>query len=412
VNALALVDCNNFFVSCERVFRPELAGRPVVVLSSNDGCVISRSAEAKQLGVPMGAPFFQIRALAAEHRVVVISGNHELYGDFSRRVMQVLASFSPEMEIYSIDEAFLSLPNGPGILKEVWRLREQVRRWTGIPVSVGLAPTKVLAKLAAERAKTAGGVFSLLDAEERDRALKESAVTDIWGIAKRLGERLASHGVRSAAQLCSLPDRTILQIMGIGGLRLARELRGEPCLAIESCPAPNKSITCSRSFGAPVGEEACLLAAVASFTTQAAARMRRQGLRAAGLTVWTQWRQDGELLGDSRALDIEPSSDTRLLVGRAKALTEEMFSPARLYKKAGVTLLGLEPDLAPQRELFEDPGTEKARRLMKTVDVLNGAFGAGTLQPAATLAKGWRPSSKQKSPCWTTRWQDLPAVKA
>jgi len=412
MNAVALVDCNNFFVSCERVFRPELIGRPVVVLSGNDGCVISRSQEAKALGVPMGVPFFEVRALAAEHDIVILSGNHELYGDFSRRVMMTLADFSPEMEIYSIDEAFLTLPAGPELLPVAVRLRETVRCWVGIPVSVGLAPTKVLAKLASERAKSGGGVFSLLETSERERVLAATPVGEVWGIGKRLDERLASYGLRTVAELCAVPDRTLQRILGVGGLKLVWELRGTPCLALEDCPRPRKTVTCSRSFGSPVGTEESLLSAVASFTASAAERMRRQDLRAGGLTVWTEWREEGRLLSDSRSAELEPTADTRLLVARAKSLAELMFVEGRRYKKAGVTLLGLEAGLSAQREFFDDGSADRARRLMKAVDGLNGAFGSGTLKPAAALRDAWKPRSQLRSPCWTTRWKDLPAVTA
>lgn len=412
MNAVALVDCNNFFVSCERVFRPELIDRPVVVLSGNDGCVISRSQEAKALGVPMGVPFFEVRALAAAHGIVILSGNHELYGDLSRRVMMTLSEFSPEMEIYSIDEAFLTLPDDRDLPALAVRLRETVRRWTGIPVSVGLAPTKVLAKLASERAKSAGGVFSLLNAAERGRVLAATPVGDIWGIGKRLNERLCSHGLTTVDRLCAMPDRTLLQILGVGGLKLVWELRGTPCLVLEDCPAPKRTVTCSRSFGTAVGKEDSLLSAVASFTAQAAERMRRQDLRAGGLTVWTEWRDEGRLRWDSRAADIEPTADTRLLVARAKELAAPMFVEGRRYKKAGVTLLGLEAGLPAQREFFDDGSAERARRLMKTVDGLNGAYGSETLKPAAALQNSWRPRSNLRSPCWSTRWKDLPAAKA
>ena len=412
MNAVVLVDCNNFFVSCERVFRPELAGRPVVVLSGNDGCVISRSQEAKALGVPMGVPFFEVRALAAEHDIAILSGNHELYGDLSRRVMMTLSEFSPEMEVYSVDEAFLTLPDDHELPALAVRLRETVRRWTGIPVSVGLAPTKVLAKLASERAKAASGVFSLLNAAARARVLAETPVGDVWGIGKRLDERLASHGLSTVDRLCAVPDRTLLQILGVGGLKLVWELRGTPCLGLEDCPPPKRTVTCSRSFGTAVGKEESLLSAVASFTASAAESMRRQDLRAGGLAVWTEWREEGRLFTDSRSADLEPTADTRLLVARAKSLAEPMFAEGRRYKKAGVTLLGLEPGLQAQREFFDDGSTDRARRLMKTVDGLNGAYGSGTLRPAAALHNAWKPRASRRSPCWSTRWKDLPAVKS
>lgn len=413
MSVLALADCNNFFVSCERVFRPCLEGRPVIVLSNNDGCVISRSEEAKALGVGMGAPFFEVRALCAENGVVSISANHELYVDLSRRVGQVLNRHSPSVESYSIDESFLTWPDAESALERARALRAEVLRWTGLPVSVGVAPTKALAKLASDRAKRAGGVLSLLDARERERVLAETPVAHVWGIARRSAERLAPFGASSAADFAALDDALILKTLGIGGLRLAQELRGVSCLPFAASPALRKSILVSRSFGRPVGALEPLESAAASFAARAAERARRHGLRAGALRVFVGWREEGRVAGDDAARRLPPTDDTAVLVAAAKALVRELFVETRSYRRAGVVLGALEPADTGQRGLFDDGSVERSRRLMRTMDRLNAALGPGTLRYGGErVSRGWAPRCERRSPCWTTRWEDLPRASA
>lgn len=411
MSVLALVDCNNFFVSCERVFRPGLEGRPVVVLSGNDGCVISRSEEAKALGIPMGAPVFEVRPLLVENEVAMISANHELYVDFSRRVGEVLARHSPEVQNYSIDESFMTFPKDEDPAPRARRLRAEVLHWTGIPVSVGLAPTKTLAKLAADRAKKARGVLSLLDAGQRHDVLRDTPAGHVWGIGRRLSERLASYGIRSALELAETDDALLRKVLGIGGLKLAWELRAVACLPLEETPPSRKSVTVSRSFGAAVMSVEPLRAAVANFAAAAAERLRRHGLAAGELRVYTSWRAEG--LEDSAwaALKIAPTNDGAALVKAAVGLLEGLFVEGRRHKKAGVVLNWLSPADAPQSELFDDGAARRAARLNKTVDRLNASLGSGTLRYAAAAAwNSWAPLARTRSPCWTTRWDDLPKV--
>lgn len=409
----ALVDCNNFFVSCERVFRPELERRPVVVLSNNDGCVISRSEEAKALGIGMAAPFFEVRALCVENGVEAISANHELYVDFSRRVAAVLRRHSPVVEEYSIDESFLTLPDGEDHQARARAIRAEVGRWTGIPVSVGLAPTKALAKLASDKAKKAGGVLSLHEPAVRARLLAGTPVEQIWGIAKRSALKLAERGARTAAEFADLDDAVIQDALGVGGVRLAHELRGTSCLVLAPAAPERQSMTVSRSFGRPVASLAALEDAVASFAANAAERARRHGLKAGHLSVFVGWREDGRPTGDDAGLRLRATDDTAVLIRAAKELVGRLFVEGRDFRKAGVVLGAMEAADSGQAEFFDDGRADRARRLNRTMDRVNAALGPGTLAYAG--ARGRKASasrSERRSPRWTTAWAELPTAKA
>lgn len=409
----ALVDCNNFFVSCERVFRPELEKRPVIVLSNNDGVVISRSEEAKALGIGMAAPFFEVRALVVERGVVALSANHELYVDFSRRVSEVLSRHAPAVESYSVDESFLTLPDGDGLEARARALRAEVGRWTGIPVSVGLAPTKALAKLASDKAKKAGGVLSLLDPGVRARTLAATPVEHIWGIAKASAARLAAHGATTAAEFAALNDALILKTLGVGGLRLAHELRGISCLALAAAAPERQSVTVSRSFGRTVGSLAALESAVASFAARAAERARRHELKAGALRVFLGWREDGQLAGGDGGVRLSPTNDTTTLTRAAKELLGRQFVEGRAYRKAGVVLGDMRSADAHQTEFFNDGREERASRLLRVVDGVNASLGEGTLRYGGEQAsRAWTPLRERRTPRWTTNWDELPSARA
>ena len=411
--AFALVDCNNFFVSCERAFRPELEGRPVIVLSNNDGCVISRSNEAKALGVGMGVPFFEVRPLVAEYKIAVISANHELYVDMSRRVANVLTRHAPVVENYSIDESFLTFPNDDDLERRAYAARAEVKAWTGLPVSIGLAPTKALAKLGSDKGKRGPGVMSLLDPAVREKILDETPVTEIWGIAKRSAVRLAPHGLRTAGDFARARDALILSLLGIGGLRLAHELRGISCLSLVDAPAARQSVTVSRSFGAPVYSLDALSSALAVFAARAAERARRHGLRAGEVNVHFGWRENERQIYDGDSTRLPPTNDTPTLIKAAKALAEKIFVEGRAYKKAGIVLTGLEPADTSQAEFFDDGKADRSKRLSSTVDRLNASLGAGSLRYGGERAStAWGSRCETQSPCWTTRWEDLKAVRA
>ncbi len=286
-----LVDCNNFYVSCERVFDPALENRPVVVLSNNDGCIIARSQEAKALGIAMGTPFFEAREVIRRHKVAVYSSNYALYGDMSQRVMDLLDAFTPKIEIYSIDEAFLDLSGfGNRDLAAYGReMRRRLKRWTGIPVSVGIAPTKTLAKLANHLAKTradSDGVFDLTQGGNLEKALNAVPVGDIWGIGRRYGAMLEGHGILNAYDLRGAGDKWIKQRMGVVGLRTVFELRGLSCIDLETRPPAKKTTTVSRSFHSAVESHGALADAVAAFAARAAEKLRRDGLVANRVTVF------------------------------------------------------------------------------------------------------------------------------
>ena len=275
----ALADCNNFYASCERVFNPKLAGRPAIVLSNNDGCVVARSNEAKALGIAMGVPAFQIRHLIRKHDVQVFSSNYALYGDLSQRVMETLQQFSPEVEVYSIDEAFLNLSGFTNINLTDYgrRIRATVKQWTGIPVSVGIAETKTLAKIAnhvAKRTEGTDGVFDFTAWPDRDSVLARVLVEEVWGIGPNYARLLTQHGITTALGLRDADDHWIQKQMGVVGLRTVHELRGISCLPLEQCPPPKQGITCSRSFGRPVTTLAEMREAVAAYTARAAEKLR------------------------------------------------------------------------------------------------------------------------------------------
>jgi DNA polymerase V len=426
----ALVDCNNFYVSCERVFQPRLEGRPVVVLSNNDGCLISRSSEAKALGLQMGDPYFQVKPLLEQHKVAVFSSNYALYGDMSRRVMWYLSQVAPAMEIYSIDEAFLDLHGMERFVVEsldsfARTVRANVLTRTGIPTCVGIAPTKTLAKLANRLAKKnpAMGGVCYLDSEERRRwALEQVAVEDIWGIGRQYATKLYSLGITTAADLATCSAAFARQHLGgVVGERLVRELRGEPCLALapsEDGTLCRRSLCCSRTFGRPLSAFPDVTGAVSAFTSRAAEKLRRQGDAAHLLTVFlskSRYGLEPPPYSCSAVLTLPvATSDTVELVRFAKAALKRLWQPGQRYTKAGVILDGLEPAGQAQLSLFEaKPVSEKRTKLMAELDALNRRFGKGTVKLASfVLHPGqvrapWEGQAQWRTPQYTTRLEDL-----
>ena len=406
---IALVDCNNFYVSCERVFNPRLEGKPVVVLSNNDGCVVARSNEVKALGVSMGTPLFKLRPLIQQHGIQVFSSNYALYGDLSRRVMEVLGMFTPEVEVYSIDEAFLCLT---GLSCEIvaHHLRLMVKQWTGIPVSVGVATTKTLAKIANHQAKRQGGVCVLSDPAP---VLAQLPVSDVWGIGRRRTQRLEAQGITTALHLREVDLALIRQLLGIVGVRTVLELRGVACLPLELCPPPRKSCCVSRGFGRPVESLAELKEAIACYGARAAAKLRRDGRVAQTMQVFittNRFRPQEPQYANSETLVLPyPANDTPTLVRAALGATERLYRPGYEYHKAGVVLLDLSDSAIAQGSLFLDEDRrERAGRLMEAVDSLNQRFGAGTVRWAAEgWQQGWQMRAEWRSPRFTTRWDEL-----
>jgi DNA polymerase V len=412
---IALVDCNNFYASCERLFQPGLRGRPVVVLSNNDGCVIARSNEAKALGIGMGDPWHLNRDKFKTHGVIVRSSNYTLYGDISGRVTSVLRGFTPEMEIYSIDEAFLSFDGFADLTDHALTLRRTVQQWTGIPVSVGIAPTKTLAKVANRLAKKdpqLNGVCALMETGSQTAALASIALTDIWGIAKRLAERLHALGITTPLQLRDADPGFVHERMGIVLKRLCLELRGEPCQSLVHATPLNKSIMASRSFGRPVTTKSELAEAVNAHAARATEKLRRQSLAAGMVMVFVQtnrFRTQDRQYAASKTVGLPvASSDTRVIVRAALLALDRLWRDGFRYNKCGVALLELGDAGTSQGDLWCAGDTAKSRALMQAVDRLNGDWGRETVRLAGSgIARGWKLRSDQKSPHYTTDWNEL-----
>jgi DNA polymerase V len=414
----ALIDCNNFYVSCERLFQPRLEGRPVVVLSNNDGCIIARSNEAKALGIKMGQPFFQCRESMARHRVQVYSSNYPLYGDLSQRVMTVLGRIEPEVEVYSIDEAFVRLPAArPEWLREHGRqLRNTVGKQVGIPISIGFGPTKTLAKLANRIAKKQpehGGVYVFPD-EEREAVLATVEAGDVWGIGRRQAQKLSLIGIRTARDLMRASDTWLRKHLTVTGLRTATELRGISCLDLDEAPAPKKSITSSRSFGQPVTEFRELREALASYVSIAAAKLRAERRKAGCIQVYlttNRFQENAPQYANSMAVTLPgPTASTLELIRSAAGVLEKLFRPGYTYQKLGVMLLDLTADSRLQHDLFRPPIRERPE-LMDALDRINSRWGRDTLHSAAAgFSRPWRNKQARRSPSYTTSWEELPVV--
>lgn len=414
----ALVDCNNFYVSCERVFQPFLENVPVLVLSNNDGCAIARSNEVKALGVKMGDPFFKIRPLMEKHGVRVYSSNYTLYGDMSRRVHDTLALLAPAAEEYSIDESFLRLDGIRDLEAHARRIRHTVRQWTGIPVSVGIGPTKTLAKIANHIAKKQpqhGGVFVL--PEDADECLAAFPVPDIWGIGPAYAAKLLRQGISSALDLKRTQDAFIKQEMTIVGLRLLQELRGVSCLSFEEIEPQRKSICCSRSFGHPVLELDELRESVASYIARAAEKLRRRKLVASYLSVFirtNQFNADAKYQA-GRGATISPATNNTLRLNHiAQRLLAACYLKGFRYWKAGVLLEGLTDESSfQQRDFFVAPDSPKEKALMTALDSVNKRYGRNTLYSAGQgITQRWSMKREKLSPRFTTCWEELPRIKA
>ncbi len=420
----ALIDCNNFFVSCERVFRPDLEGKPVVVLSSNDGCAVARSNEAKALGIPMGAPAFKYRQLFKDHSVVQFSANFELYGDISRRITELLRQVTPRIEVYSIDESFMDLTHVAWQDYTAWGqvVRERIWQEIGIPVSIGIAHTKTLAKLAAERAKKDAlfsGVLNLIDQSEayliQQRQLL--AIEDIWGIGRRLAPGLRALGLATAQDVSQLTPQRANQLMGKHGRQLVAELNGLSCFGLTTLHAERKSIARTRTFGENTRELHVLEAAIANFVTQAAWRLRETEQRTcrAGLFLTTSRHKPNYRVWNREIRFEVPTADTGLLIHSLVEVLNQIYTSAAEYHRAGVWLYDFVPANLLQTDLlgYVDVDTQtKSQARMDVVDGLNHRYGRHTIYFAAEdLAAKWQPKHHLRSPRYVSRWEELPIVK-
>ncbi len=427
-SCIALVDCNNFFVSCERVFNPKLLGVPTVVLSSNDGCIIARSEEAKKLGIPMGAAAFKYQKLLKEHNVHVYSSNFELYSDMSARVMNILADSAPSIEIYSIDEAFIDLTSIAPEERFAYAqaLRARVTQWTGIPVSFGLAPTKTLAKVANDIAKAVSrgkpkpgiglqspGVCYLDTPSAIDAALKYLPVGDVWGIGYRYANKLKGYNIHTVAKLLTMPDEWIRKHMTINGLRTVWELRGTPCISLEEIKAPNQTIIKSRSFGIPVRTLPSLKEAVATYATIAAETLREQKQLCGGICVWlqTSWfvAEEHRYFNSETHIFPLPTAYTPTMIAAATSLVEQMYRSDFAYKKAGIMLVDLSPMDPAQLPLFiATDDVPKQTNAMHAVDAVNNKWGSHTVYFVASgVDQHWKSNRQLRSQRFTTQWDEL-----
>lgn len=422
MSLFALVDCNNFFVSCERIFRPDLNGRPVVVLSSNDGCVIARSNEAKAAGVPMGAPAYQYREVFDKYGVTIFSSNFEIYSDISARVMSILSSYTPDLEMYSIDEAFLDLSGmaGEPDLEALGRkIRRHVMKWVGVPVSVGFAPTKALAKVATHIAKKfpqrTGGVYSIDSEEKRVKALKWMPVEEVWGIGRRHARMLADMGVRRAYDFTTMSDGFVRERMSVTGLRLKMELEGQSVIEMDRVQS-RKNLTVSRTFETPITDFGELRERITAFAVTAARKLRRQRSLARSAVVYIRTNYHNARVAQYSAnrmvrFDFDTNSDIEIVKYVVKAL-EEIYRKGYGIKKAGVTLMEFTDEYAHQLSMFDGRDTRHIE-LMKVIDRVNGEYGKSSLR-LASQAGGLRMKLKQEnlSPNYTTDIKDIIVVHA
>ena len=420
----ALVDCNNFYASCERVFQPALNGQPIVVLSNNDGCVIARSNEAKALGVAMGAPWFKVARRFQALGVQVFSSNYALYGDLSRRVMQVLARFSPGLEVYSIDECFLDLSGWRGDRTALGaKMVHTVQQWTGLPVSVGIAPTKTLAKVANRMAKTGRGAGeAVLDWTQWStprETLAALPVEDVWGISTRWGARLRQMGIATALALAEANPARLRGVFGVVVERTARELAGQSCLPLELAPPPRRQIMVSRSFGQRLTRRAELEAAMTAFAMRAGEKLRRQRLRTCVVSVFlhtSPFDLATSHYANGATLVLEqPTRDSGRLVRCALQGLGRIFRPGLAYQRAGVLLPDLAPEQIKQGVLFStDPGdSARTDRLMDCLDALNRSPARRAVCYASELQGDvWRMRQRHKSAASPSNWNELPVVCA
>ena len=449
----ALVDGNNFYVSCERIFRPSLNGLPVVVLSNNDGCAIARSNEAKALGIRMGHPWFQMRHLEESHGVVVLSANFALYGDISDRVASLIAGFGPKQEVYSIDESFVDVTGIRGDLTaRGHKLRDRIIQWVGIPCGIGIGRTKTLAKLANHVAKTAerkpGSYpqklaqvcdFGSLSAQELNAVLRATDVGEVWGVGRRIGEQLVEAGIKTVHDLTQLDPAAVRSRWSVVLERTVRELQGMPCIALEDVPANKKEIACTRSFGRPVTHLHEVTEAVSEFASRAAERLRKQGSLAGQVLTFIHTSPFRDEPQYSRSITTplrRPSADTRVLVQAAVMGLRAIYKPGFKLAKAGVMLLDLQPNTVSQGELeletethgkevhdkgVHDKGVHDKEvpdkgRLMGAMDRLNGRYGKGTVAMGSAGLGGerrvWTMRQERRTPAYTTTWDDMPIVRA
>ncbi len=413
----ALIDCNNFFVSCERVFRPDLEHKPVIVLSSNDGCAIARSNEVKMLGIPMGAPLFEIRHLIKAYNVEVLSCNFELYGDMSLRVMNVLQQQCENVEVYSIDEAFLHFDKSINWAQEGERLRKHVLQCTGIPTSIGFAPTKTLAKLANLQSKALGVACYIDNTPVHHDSLKATSVSKIWGIGANLSKSLKQQGVYSAYDLMIADPSWARRNYNVIVERIVRELNGHSCMPLTLVQEAKKSIQITRSFFEHVKDKDVLKQAAARYGFRLSAKLRESSQKTTTLFVYgrnSPFRGETPVFHQRTIVLPEPTNDTAVIIQHAQQAIESFFDPTVAYHKIGIMAVNLRDATQPgAHALFEAPKSAKKPDIDKVMDTLNKRFGLGTVRPLSCGESiEWMNKRDNKTPAYTTNWKTLVQVKA
>lgn len=421
----ALVDVNNFYVSCERVFNPRLEGVPMVVLSNNDGCAVARSAEAKALGVKMGEPWHKLKDLAREHGILAYSSNYTLYGDMSQRAVEVLSGFTPHLEVYSIDESFLQIESVlnlyPSATDMGQQIRQRMKQWLGLPVCVGIGPTKTLAKLANHMSKKMtrfNGVCDLhaLPRAERVQLMSEIDVSEVWGVGRRIAMRLNSMGIHTVLDLRNAKPAEIRKHFNVVLERTCQELRGIPCLELEDVAPDKQQIMSSKSFGQPVLFVEDLCQAISVYVERAAQKLRAQGSLAAGLYVFLRTNpfdpRASQYSANHHISLGEATDDTRKITDLAIQVIKHLYKPGFVYKKAGIMLTGLTEKVNRQNDLFTDVQTQsKSAGVMKALDEINARYGRDSIVCASSgFDRQWVMKCGNRSPFYTTDWGQLPVV--
>ena len=419
-NSIALIDCNSFYASCERIFNPKLIGKPIVVLSNNDGCVITRSLEAKELGIKMGEPYFKAKNIIEKNKVKVFSSNYSLYGDISQRVMEILAKFSSEVEIYSIDEAFLNLNGFTNYELNTYcqYIRNRIKKWVGIPVSVGVAPTKTLAKIAnhlAKKNKEYKGVCILKEWPEIKIGLKNTYIEDVWGIGRQLSKFLKNYKVSSAHDFIKIDRRWVRKNIGVVGEKIYLELCGISCLEIDLVPSNKKSCCVSRSFSRPVQKIVEIEEAISNYASRVAEKIREEGLVAESMNVFVltnYFNKREKQYSNSIKLQLSyPTNNSIKITKKAIKGIRQIYRNGYSYKKVGVILNGLSKASVTKGLLDYD--REISDSLMKTMDTINTRYGSSTLKLAAEgIEKKWKIKRMKISPCYTTRFEEILRVKS
>ena len=420
LQSIALIDCNSFYASCERIFNPKLLGKPIVVLSNNDGCIITRSAEAKALGIKMGEPYFKAKKIIEKSNVKVFSSNYSLYGDISQRVMEILLGFSPEVEIYSIDEAFLNFKGFKNheLLTYCKHIRQTIKQWVGIPVSIGVGSTKTLSKIANHLAKKEAdyeGICILKGDEKIEEALNRIEIGDVWGIGRRLSKFLRNYEVRTAKQFAFLDRRWIRKNMGVVGEKIQLELCGVSCLDLELLPSPKKSCCVSRSFSRPIEKIEELQESIANYGSRVAEKIREEGLIAQSMSIFVltnHFNKKEKQYSSSIKLQLDyPTSDSKLIVKRAVEGIKRIYKEGYRYKKAGIILYELHSSSSVRGLLdYDKPRTDS---LMRSLDEINYRYGSATLRLAAEgIRRSWHMRREKVSPCYTTSFDQLMIVKS